>query len=479
MGTGKSVLKNTLFLWVPQFINPLLSFVLVLIISRYMGVEGLGEYSLVMAYTGIFATVASLGLVSLVVREVAKRPREAHVFFFNASMFGTVSSIAALLAMNILVAVMGYQKELVQASLIMSFSLIASTAVMYMNGVFVSFEKSEYVAITYIVENIVRVGVCIPIVLYGCGLLVLFAALLGTRIFAFLLMFCFYVVVLGRPVCEFRPKIWRLLLKESPVFLNIAIFSTIHLNVDTIMLSKLADVEAVGIYSAAGRLLMMCTALPLAFSTALLPFLTRAYVAGGDRLRNLAASSCRYLFLGAFPLVIGTVVLGDQFITLIYGDRFVDAGPVLKLQIFSLIPTGLVFVLAQVLIATDNQKVDMTINMVCAGLNVVLNGLLIPFFAEMGAAAATLATIIVFNQLQYFYIKKRLFSIGYPRLMSKALAASVGMGVITYVLRDWNLFADVVISAAVYVVLLHFLKALSSEEIEFIKSLVRRRKVEE
>jgi len=472
MTINKSVLRNAAALSVPNFLNPAISFVLVMIISRYLGVSGLGIYSLVLSYVVIFVILASLGLATLIVREVARRPQEAHAFFVNSAAFGTISSLVALVAMNAVVAAMGYEKEVFHASLIMSFSLVKSTASGYIEAIFRSIEKSEYIAVTYVTENLIRVGICICLVVSGHGIVSLFWAILGTRVFGFFLIFAFYVRVLGMPGWEFRPDIWRVLAREAPTFASITIFATIHLSIDQIMLSKLKSIDAVGIYSAADRLLDVCKTFPLAFAAALLPFFAKEFVEGVPRLKVLTESATRYLFLGSFPVVLGTVILGDQIIALIYGTKFVASIPVLRLHIVSLIPFSLVYLLAHVLIATDNQRVDLKINIVAAALNVGLNFVLIPPFAEIGAVLATLITLIVFNQLQYWYIKRYLFSIRFFELFHKVLVATAGMGALTYVMRDLNLAANIIISAAAYLLLLLLLKALSPGEVQFLKKLL-------
>ena len=129
-----------------------------------------------------------------------------------------------------------------------------------------------------------------------------------------------------------------------------------------------------------------------------------------------------------------------------------------------------------VLIATDNQRIDLTINMVSAGLNFLLNFLLIPVFAEMGAVLATLITIIIFNQLQYMYIRRNLFSIPFLRMIPRPALAALGMGLVTYLLRDWNVFANVITSAVAYICLLVALGGLSREELGSVLELIRRSK---
>ncbi|MGB6063222.1 MAG: oligosaccharide flippase family protein [Desulfomonilaceae bacterium] len=197
MDSRLSIFKNTLALSIPNVLNPFISFILVLVISRYLGVRGLGEYSLVLSYIGIFNTLAALGLEDLVVREVARRPDDAHLFFFNAGIFGSISSLVALVAMDALVAAMGYEKQVVYAAFVCSLALVASTTMSYMEAIFRSVEKAEYVAVTYVLENLLRVGVCVWLLLYGYGIVALFCGILGSRIFGLVTMSCLYVKVLG------------------------------------------------------------------------------------------------------------------------------------------------------------------------------------------------------------------------------------------------------------------------------------------
>ena len=475
IGYKRSILKNTLALSIPNVLNPLISFLLVLVISRYLGVEGLGKYSLVLSYLGIFATFASLGLSDFVVREVARRPRDAHKFFFNAGIFGTISSLISFLCMDATVWVMGYETDVVQAAVLCSLSLVASTAVAYMEAIFRAIEKSEYVALTFVLENILRVAMAVWLLLHGFGIVPLFAVILGSRLFGCALMFCLYVRVLGMPGSRYDPEIWRVLAMEAPTFTSIAIFSTIHMSLGTIMLSKLQSIESVGIFSAADRLLAICKMFPVAFSAALLPFFTKRFGSGPEHLQRLSTETLRLVMLGTLPVVVGTMVLAENIVTTIYGAKFAAAGSILMVHIISLVPFSTVFILAQVLIATDHQKVDLTINIVAAIAIFVLNMILIPYFAEMGVVLATLVTIVLFHQLQYWYIKKRLFPVPLAEISWKAVVASLAMGVFTYAIREWNLFLNVILSALVYCSLVVLIKGVTPEEIGALAGMFRAR----
>lgn len=476
MKQGKSIAKNTLALSLPNFINPLVSFALVLLISRRLGAQGLGEYSLVLTYGGLFMTVASCGLQSLLVREVAKDRDAAHLWLVNALLFGAVASLLAMLLMNLILYFMGYAPEVNLAIFIFSLSLIATTGSRYLEAMFRAFERSTVYAFVYMGENLLRVACCIPLVLLGFGVVSLIAATTGAMIISFIAFSYCYIRSFGRPVLKLRPDIWRLLFRQAPVFASIAIFSTIHLTIATLMLSFFKGVAAVGVYSAADRLLDICKTAPIAFAATLLPFFAREFLQGPARLQALTERAVKYAFLGLLPVIVGAIVLGDQIIALVYGDKFARAGIVLQFHIVSLLPFSLVYIFANALIATNKQKVDLSINIVAACLNILLNLLLIPYFSELGAVIATLISVLAFNQLQYMWIKKNLFSIDHVRLSWRIFVCCACMAAVTYLLRGIPLFANIALSALVYCGCVFAFGVLDGEEKAFLKEIILRKR---
>lgn len=465
MRSYASIIYNTLALAVPSVLNPLISFFLVLVVSRYMGVEGLGKYSLVLSYSAIFSTLASLGLADLCVRQVARDRSQVHNYLINGVSIGGVASLASVLAMNVVVFTMGYPRDVLWASAVCSLGIPASTAIVFMEATFRALEKSYFVALAFVVENIVRVVACVALIFSGYGIVPLFIAVFGSRIFGMLLMFFYYVKVAGFPRSSLNSPTLRFLLAEAPTFASIAIFSTIHLSVDQIMLSKLQGLEAVGYYSAADRLLSISKTVPVAFSAALLTFFSKESSSDASNVRGLCVDSLRYTAIAICPIVVGTCVLADRFVELLYGPLFVQTGAILRVHMISLIPFSTVYIFAQVLIATDNQRVDLAINVMAAFLNIGLNFVLIPVLGAMGAVVATLVTVIIFNQAQYWYIKRRLFSAPMLTSMWKSMVAASIMGIFTFLLRDQSIIIPIVFSAVVYGVLIVSLRALTREEI--------------
>ncbi len=60
-------------------------------------------------------------------------------------------------------------------------------------------------------------------------------------------------------------------------------------------------------------------------------------------------------------------------------------------------------------------------------------------------------------------------------IITKVLFAASVMGMFTYVLRDYNIFLNVAISAIVYGSLVVLLRVVSREEIRFLEALMVRK----
>lgn len=470
----KSLFKNTLALSVPSALNPFVSLILISVVSRKLGVEGMGQYSLLSSYLNIFTTVASLGLGGLIVREVARNPSDIHALTVNSLLFAIVSSVLAIIIMDLGVTLLRYDNELQLAFIVGSIFLIPASCSRFLESTFRAIERSEFIAVGQFLENISKVILCVVVVLAGYGIVAISFMTVVAKFFALAVLILFYLKVIGAFSIKLRKDVWTMLLKESPIFMGIAIFSTIHLNVDTILLSKLASVASVGIYGAATRINQMCVILPMAFSMAILPTLSRHFSYGLENLREKTELSIRYVLIVCVPTAVGLLLLADKIIFLIYGEKFTQSVLILQLVSPSLIPYSLVLILAQTLIAANYQNVDLKINVVAAVLAIVLNYFMIQHFAEIGAVMANVITIIVFLILQLVFIARNLFQVYLVQLIKKPLLATVGMAIVTYAFRDTNFFLNVLISAIVYFALLFFLKGMYPEEIAIIRNVIKR-----
>jgi O-antigen/teichoic acid export membrane protein len=130
--------------------------------------------------------------------------------------------------------------------------------------------------------------------------------------------------------------------------------------------------------------------------------------------------------------------------------------------------------LAQTLIASNYQRIDLVINVVAAILATGLNYVLIPKFIEFGAVLASICTLLTFLSLQVLFITRNMFRLNLLRLSIKPFLASIGMVLVTYSLRETNLLINYLISTIFYFGLLIVLKGLYPEEMAAIESAAKR-----
>ncbi|HDH58060.1 MAG TPA: flippase, partial [Bacteroidetes bacterium] len=57
-----SILRNTLFSFIARGIDVAVAFALAVILARYLGPEGMGEYTYIIAFVAIFVPLIDLGL---------------------------------------------------------------------------------------------------------------------------------------------------------------------------------------------------------------------------------------------------------------------------------------------------------------------------------------------------------------------------------------------------------------------------------
>ena len=72
MSSAKTIAKNTVLLFSKDIVEKVLSFFLVILITRYLGDAGFGMYSFVFAFVSTFAIFTNLGLNTYALREISK-----------------------------------------------------------------------------------------------------------------------------------------------------------------------------------------------------------------------------------------------------------------------------------------------------------------------------------------------------------------------------------------------------------------------
>lgn len=167
---------------------------------------------------------------------------------------------------------------------------------------------------------------------------------------------------------------------------------------DIVMLGVLSTAKVTGEYRVASQGANLLAVVLTAANLLIAPRIAALY-AIGDRagVQRLLSVSVKAAFTAALFMATTFWIAGPWLLLAIFGKHYTDAyEPLAILCVGQLINVGCGSV-GTALTMTGNEKVTMQIAAVSAAINVLLNVILIPRYAGIGAAVATAASFLVWN----------------------------------------------------------------------------------
>ena len=442
------------------------------LIGRKLGPEGLGQFSFVLALIGLFTFLPDLGINLFLTREVSRQPKLVHEYLGRA--FTIVLILAPLTFGTIVLA--GYllsdDQKIRQAISIAGVFLVLGAFSALFRAAFYAYERMEYDALIVVAERVLILVGCALILFYGGNVVGLISVHVLARLVALLIGGWIFSKKISRlPRLSFdRRKSWEMLRSSTPFALNV-VTTTIYVQIDLVLLTLWVGAAASGYYKAATALIIPLAVIATSLNTALFPNMSRAYVNSRSQAKDLIEHSMRYLFMIGWPIALGTALLAPQIIFYIYGEEFQPT--VLVLQILAFI-IPLRFInnsMGTGLTAVNRQKTRAGLIMFSAVLNLALNVFLIKRYSYIGAGISTLITELVISAGLYITVFSFLGKFASGRMFFRIFLAGLIMAVVTYLLRDYNLFIAIGMSAGMYGIALLVLKALPEDDLNKVKRI--------
>ncbi len=248
------------------------------------------------------------------------------------------------------------------------------------------------------------------------------------------------------------------LFKTARVFAIIVLLAAVYGKIDIIMLSKMKNTTEVGLYSAAFRFLLVTQMILSSFGASLYPVLSKLYKSSLIEFKRTCSKWIHTLLGYTFPVVVLVGILANNFILLLFKEDFSGSIKVLQILIWTVIPFTFVTVADFILLTTHNQKVDMMINLCAVCANIILNVILIPPYGAVGAATATLISMIIYLVVQYNFLSRYVIKFNLLYIFGKPLVASIVMVVVFHFLEPVNRILAIAGSILFYVVVFKGLK---------------------
>lgn len=362
-------------------------------VARHLGPSDFGLLSATLAWSGIFACAAGLGVEPIIVRELVRRPAVRGSILGTALALRTAGGLLAASSTIIATLVFSSVAPAIAlttvASLITLFSL-GETLDLWFQANLRARQSAPARMTVFILSCAMRIMLVLidaPLVFF------LWSAVIETLVVLVLLGLLFRR---AEPVLDLRwnSQMARSFLAESwpNVVANLAAIG--YLKADRVMLASMSGENAAGIYSVAITPVEAWYVLPIALIGSAAPMLTRLH---GESPAEFLAEVSRLARLHAaiaWALALGLALNAYWLIKLIYGPEYAGGAPVLLVLAFTL-----PFAFQGLAVSPWYQNTGLTAlamrrHLVGGLLNIAVNLVFIPKLGPTGAALATLVAYL-------------------------------------------------------------------------------------
>jgi O-antigen/teichoic acid export membrane protein len=446
-----------------------LGVVSIAVLTRYLGPDDYGKYTLALMYMQLFGVLADVGLFTTVVREISKQPERTEELVGNTLALRVLLSVAVIALAAATSLVLPYEREVRTAILLagapLLFGMVTTT--------FVAILQSRLRMGRAVAGDVVGRAASLGLVLLVAGLDLGFYAVLGAAAggaLATLVVTWSLTRGLARVRPRVEPAVWRSLLKAAvPLGLALAI-NALYFRADTLIISLYEPYDQVGLYTLAYRVLELALVVGTVFLTTTFPVLSEAVGRDEARARRTIEASLDVCVVLGAPLVAGGLVLAPQIIELAGGEEFKDAAEPLRILLAAGALAWVNGVFGYALIAANRQTSALWLNLSALAFNVGLNFLLVPRYGIVVAAIITVASELVILLGAYPLMRRYFDFFPTPRTLAPAVAAAAAMGGVLWLLDDAPLAVLVVLGAALYGGVLWVLSPASRELVTGLRS---------
>ncbi len=398
-----------------------LTFVFYITIARVLGPEEYGIFAAAIALAAILSLFIQFGLPILLTREVAAHPDEAPKSTILFLVVEGLTSLGVLIILLPLALILGYRNEALIVCYLAVFSEVCRAAIMTLRGVIKGLGWFRTESVVVAIERLAVVGIATAVLFQTQNLVLVMATVFIVRALD-VLGLLYYLSRKVRIWSTLNPEQLIRTLKTAYPFALSGVLWILYYQVDVVMLKSLSTVDETGFYSASYRILEMFSALPRVIFHVIFTRFAQYQVSAPEKLPEQIYQATRLLLLGVIPAILVAGFIQTHLINILYGDEFVQSFKSLSILIPSLGMKMFGKVGDEFLQATGRENKLPRILMAAASTNIIINALLIPHFASMGAAIATLLSECVLTILSL----RVLAQIGYSH-------ASKNIGLITIV----------------------------------------------
>lgn len=401
-------LNNTGWLFFEKGLRTVLTLIVAIWVSRYLGPEEFGILSYAISVVSLLGSLNMVCIDDVVVRELVRSKLESQ----QAKILGTAfrMKVLGVLLMWVLVALIliliDDDSRTEMLMLIIAISLVFRA----FNIIYLAFQAKVQLR-TMVFAQLIQVSVTaaatILLILFDMSL-VWFALV---HILDGFVLFLGMIVVFPKVAPRASLLAWdtglaKTIIRDAMPLFFAAIVTSLYTRMDQVMINAFMDASSVGIYAVASKLSLVWAFVPMLICTSIFP----AIISAKEREAALYQTRLQQLFdflvWLALPLVILISLSSDSIVMLLYGSEYQPAGSVLKIHILGAVFVFTNLAIQKQLVLEGLQRYTFYSMAMGCVINAILNYVLILNFGIEGAAWATFIAYSVSGYLAYGLFKQ-------------------------------------------------------------------------
>ncbi len=451
----------------------------------------MGQYTYVIAFVSVFVPLIDLGLDHILIREIARHQQVASEYIGAALLLKLLIFIVAVpLGMGVTLLI-GHDRPENWAIFLCFLGTLAFREIPTVVGcaVFLAYERMEFRAVITFLYQIVKFALTLLVVLFGGGLVPIFAAALVAEASQGILALRLMTRKFSPPRLTFNFSLWRHYVKEAlPLGIAFA-FNSYYFQIDILVLKYFRSTHETGLFSVPFRIITTLFSMLIPMIWVLLPHLTKAAKESITRLHEDGKGYLKAIAVVTGGIAVYLCIEARDLTINIFGSEFAESARILALISPVVISHAFLYFFDLTLTAVGRQKLVIVGSSVIFGVKLIADLVFVPYYrfhipglgtyvfdyGIYGAAIGTLAADAACFAVMFYLTQKYVTSFNFIRIMFRPAGAVICAGLVLYLLRAWPFYITFVLFGPIYAFFIWWFKVISPNQRRFLKEMLQAR----
>lgn len=413
------LIKASSKLFLLHFFSLFLGFLLNFILTRSTDLNTYGTYIYIFTFLSLLSVISLLGVDTLIVKLSGRLYAGNKLQEIKGlALFALLVVLLTSIIMAFFSTVISNSLENIKNSLSIHWSLLALLAILLLTVTTLS--QAFLQGLKSVIQSQVGEKIIKPLFII-VAVIILFASkknislnelvwiniaatiiALGITLF-YLQKKVLFKITAAKPTYEFSN--WSNLALS---FFVISVLYILNSRIDIILLGAIRGNDEVGIYNIVSKLSETISFALVLNNFVLAPLISELYSkSNSNQLQQLVTQSARLILITGLPILL-LLILFRKSILAFFGADFLEGQAALIILCAGQLINILFGSVGQLLIMSGNQKLAILSLAISTFIHIVLNIILTPKYGYTGTAIATAFSLVLWNILMYYFVKKKL-----------------------------------------------------------------------